>query len=131
MVVYQTLNNKKSNFKSINICHLFELVEKTKDLQLLWVDFDNEEMYDILKESVPMNSFGKTMLQYKNDGYSSQRLFCENLKDKNDSIMFVHNTNDDYCENDISELISLIENNTQTKFVSENTINPTNDTYVN
>lgn len=87
-------------------------------------------MYDIQKDFVPMNSIGKVMLQNKNNSNSLQRLFCENF-DNTDPIEFVHNTNEDYCENDVSELISLIENNTQTKFVSENTINPTNDTYVN
>ena len=130
MIVYQTLNNKKTKFKPININQLLTLIKKTKDLQMLWVDFNDKQMYDILKESVPNNSFGKPMLHYKNNNNPSQILFCETF-DNGDSIEFVHNTDDDYCKNDVSELISLIENDTQTKFVSDNTINPTNDTYVN
>ena len=127
MNIFQTLNNKKTNFKSVNMVDLIQLTKKTKDLDLFFVDFENTKMYNLLIESdnIPMNSLGKVMLQYKDD----QILFCENYHNDN-PIEFVQNFDDQYNDN-ITDLISLIENNTKTKFVNEQSLTPLSSNYVN
>ena len=121
MNIFQTLNNQKSNFKPVNVFDLIKLTKNTNDLDMFWVDFENTEMYDMInnQKTIPSNSHGKVMLQYKCDGYSSQRLFCEFQNDFNNSVEFVHNYEDDGSDENISDLISLIEVHTQTKLVNE------------
>lgn len=133
MNIFQTLNNKKSNFKSVNGFDLIKLTKNTKDLDMFWVDFENTEMYDMINDekSIPSNSSGRVMLQYKWNGYSYQRLFCEFQNGFNNSVEFVHNYEDDSCDENISDLISLIEVHTQTKLVNEQSLTPLSSNYVN
>jgi len=127
MNIFQTLNNKKTKFKSVNLVDLLKLTEKTKNLNLFFVDFENTKMYDLLTEfdNIPSNSKGKVMLKFKDD----QILFCENYQNDN-PIEFVQNFDDQYNDN-ITDLISLIENNTKTQFVNEQSLTPLSSNYVN
>lgn len=119
MIVYQTLNNQKNKFKKVTYKQIEDLTKKTKDLDFIWVDWENREMYNIINEpkKIPLRSKGSTMLQYKDDGVTSQRLFIEGWVENNPEFIF--NDDCENCNEDISDLISLIEVHTQTKLVNE------------